>query len=238
MEKKKNYRRMNGIVGGIAVVIMAVIMVSCATVKAEPLRDYYVNWIKEQGTLIGKKAVILNIEMPERTPAKGGESFLTDFQFNNNARWVKKDVEALQIEQQMVLTKILTEAYITTFNAEVINADFPYGDENPTLQYFTKPSAETKEKIVFICTSNEADFIIAPVAQIITHDRTGDGYHRFTDITTSLAIFNKDGEMIATGSSHTPSGRIRFHAQLQVEGLREVFETAGENLQELIFALK
>jgi hypothetical protein len=158
-------------------------------------------------------------------------------QFNGEAKKVKAEVEALQNEQEKVLTAELTASYAATFNAEVVNVDFPYGDSKISLQYFVKPSAETKEKIVSICSSNGAEFVVAPVTQIITGGRKPP-YERKTDIATNIAIFDRNGALIATGSTHTPDGAIRWQAQNHVEDLQSLFVTAGNNLQQLIGSLK
>jgi len=237
---------------GVGLFLLVILAVSCATAKA-----YEVSWPEAQSILGGKKAVVLNYGMAERALAKSGGAWiagiltlpvgglfyitlpevLSNAQFNNYARRISQDVETLQNEQRPILTGSLTEAYTETFNAEVVNADYPFDSTKVTLNYFTRPNDQTKETIASICSDNDAEFVVAPVAQIITEGRGG-AYTRKTDVHVSIAIFDKAGNLVATGNAQTVNAEISLNPQSQVGDLRNLFTSVGGNVSELIRSLR
>ena len=251
---------MRKIIKGVGLLLLVIITASCATTQ-----PYEVNWPEAQSTLGGKKAVILNYGMAERTQAKVGAApvvasvltlpiggifyilpayILSAVQFNTQSRHVKAEVDALQNEQKPILTKLLTDAYKATFNAETVNVDFPFDNTKITLSYFLKPTSQTKESIASIASSNGAEFVIASISQIITGGR-GDAWRRKTDITTRIVIFDSAGNLVASGITHTPNGLVSINAQAannnalgQVEDLRKLFAVSGQNTSNLIRSLR
>ena len=244
---------------GVGLFLLAIMVASCASTKA-----YEVNWPEAQSTLGGKKAVVLNFEMAERTLTKSGSAWLAGLitlpvggifyitipqviansQFNGYVKRAKPDVEALQDQQKPILTRLLTEAYIANFNAEVVNANYPFGDTEIILNHFTKPTDQTRETFASICSSNNAEFVIAPISQIISGGRGsrtsfGAGTSTFmTDIVTTIAIFDRAGNVVVTGETHTPGGEIRMHYTTHVEDLRRLFAVSGNNTRDLIRSLR
>jgi len=135
------------------------------------------------------------------------------------------------------LTGVLTEAYTATFNAEAVNADYPFNNTKVTLNYFTKPNAQTKETIASICSANDAEFVIAPVAQIITKGRGG-AHTRKTDVHINIVIFDKAGNVVEAWNVQTVDAEIALNPANQVGDLRKLFEKAGGYVGELIRSLR
>ncbi|MDR0639566.1 MAG: hypothetical protein LBG27_11825 [Spirochaetaceae bacterium] len=98
----------------------------------------------------------------------------------------------------------IADAYAGQFGAELVRAAYPFGQDEIYMNYFAEAGEETIAQLAALCEENEAEVIVAVVAQAVCTGVGTFGIRGSHEMRLSLCVFDKQGQLLAQGEVRTP----------------------------------
>jgi hypothetical protein len=119
----------------------------------------------------------------------------------------KESLARVESSKLKFMNDEIAAEYEDLFHAELIRCAFPFSeDEDPgnvPFYYYTQES-RVPDKIAKLCAENDAELVVATVAQITTTGVSAFGIKGNSHLKLSLCIFDKTGALVAQGEVESP----------------------------------
>jgi hypothetical protein len=209
-----------------------------------------------QAILSVPKTVVFNVEIADRKMPSMGAYWAQAFahildgglftypiyggaaisRFKDADKTIAEERPALEVAWQDQFSEDIAAAYAKQFSTQTVLVQYPVIDAKKLkLEYFTKANAATKAQIAKICAENQADSAVVIVGQVIHGTGGGQSTAVSTQLKTTLCVFNKNGEIVATGKTQTPMAV--FNAG-DLSGYVELFAIAQRNTENVLNLVK
>ncbi|GMO20044.1 MAG: hypothetical protein LBG79_02395 [Spirochaetaceae bacterium] len=176
---------------------------SCATDNSYAI----IKKLDEKQNLTAKRTVFFDVQI---APINISPITLLDgLIYFEKLKSVREQIEEIESEKTKFLTEHLTKTYNQTYNTIVVNESFPVRKKDLKLNYFTKPYESTKKQIKQICEEKNADYAVAIVGEVCTYNVGFFGTQASGSMHANIALFNKQGELVAAGELFGPQLNVR-----------------------------
>jgi hypothetical protein len=154
--------------------------------------------------------------------------------YNTALATASKELIPMEKDKLNVILGNISEYYSNTYNGEVAKSDFPYPDTEIEINYFSKYTDTIKQQVIDICNENNAEFAFTMVSQIVTSNVNTLGINGNNYVKFELCIFDKNGNLIGTGTCNSQIMNLRA---TDVNGFINLYNTILGPTQQLIGAL-
>ena len=233
---------------GVIALCMLVFMGCASGPRIYDVPVYVMEQMAPADTLTGSNVVVFDLAMGERvlpsraTGSSGG--FLANAailrSYNNLAtsNTILSLSDEVLAERQAVFNQIYFANFSELFGGSAASASFSFGSDTPSFNVFRNPTEAIRYQINQAAAQNNADFVIAMVGQMVSADTMNAPTDTApSTINLEVYLFNRNGDLVALGTSTTLIVGIHHREALFRERYAAILDDAFENINLMLAAL-